>query len=127
MSKYDKAYRMYIEFDIPSNLDVKKVEEFMLQLANESEHVMHDETKYKRPRVKFIDFKGTSVHLRLDATIRNFEDLPEIESEMKRGLFVKLAEAGMEAPYSKLKVSAKGNETEEVPEVPSAPGAEPSE
>ena len=125
MSKYDKAYRMYIEFDIPSNLDVKKVEELLLQLADENEHVMHDETKYRKPRVKFMDFKGPSVHLRLDATIRNFEDLPEIQSEMKRGLFVKLAEAGMEASYSKLKVTVEnpeGGQQEEFGE----PKGEPS-
>ena len=66
-----------------------------------------------------MDFKGSSVQMRLDATIRNFEDLPEIQSEMKRGLFVKLAEAGMEAPYSKLKVSVKDND----PDAKGATGA----
>ena len=125
MSKYDKAYRMYIEFDIPSNLNVKKVEELLLQLADESEHVMHDETKYRKPRVKFMDFKGNSVHMRLDATIRNFADLPEIQSEMKRGLFIKLAEAGMEASYSKLKVTVENPEGGQQ-EAPGEPKGEPS-
>ena len=104
MSKYDKAYRMYIDFEIPSKLDVKKVEEIMIELADESEFVVHDDPKYRDPRVKFMDFKGSNVQLRLDATIRNFEDLPEIQSQMKRGLFIKLAEAGMNTPYSKLGV-----------------------
>ena len=45
MSKYDKEYRMYIDFEIPATLDVKKVEEFLLQLADESDYVMHDESK----------------------------------------------------------------------------------
>ena len=76
----------------------------MIELADESEFVVHDDPKYRGPRVKFMDFKGSNVQLRLDATIRNFEDLPEIQSQMKRGLFIKLAEAGMNTPYSKLGV-----------------------
>ena len=116
MSKYDKAYRMYIDFEIPAKLDLKKVEEIMIQLADESEYVVHDDKKYKDPRVKFIDFKGPNVQLRLDATIRNFGDLPEIQSQMKRGLFIKLAEAGMDTPYSKLGVKVATEGSTETPE-----------
>ena len=124
MSKYDKAYRMYIDFEIPSKLDVKKVEEIMIELADESEFVVHDDPKYRDPRVKFMDFKGSNVQLRLDATIRNFEDLPEIQSQMKRGLFIKLAEAGMDTPYSKLGVKVV-NEIGDEPGVPPAEKASP--
>ena len=124
MSKYDKAYRMYIDFEIPSKLDVKKVEEIMIELADESEFVVHDDPKYRDPRVKFMDFKGPNVQLRLDATIRNFEDLPEIQSQMKRGLFIKLAEAGMNTPYSKLGVKVV-NEFGDEPGEPPAEKASP--
>jgi len=126
MSKYDKAYRMYIDFEIPSKLDLKKVEEIMIQLADESEYVVHNDSRYKDPRVKFIDFKGPNVQLRLDATIRNFGDLPEIQSQMKRGLFIKLAEAGMDTPYSRLGVKVAHDETTVEPSGPPEPEIPPT-
>lgn len=126
MSKYDKAYRMYIDFEIPSKLDLKKVEEIMIQLADESEYVVHNDNRYKDPRVKFIDFKGPNVQLRLDATIRNFGDLPEIQSQMKRGLFIKLAEAGMDTPYSRLGVKVAHDETTAEPSGPPEPEIPPT-
>ena len=125
MSKYDKAYRMYIDFEIPAKLDVKKVEEIMLQLAEESEYVVHDDDKYSDPRVKFMDFKGTNVQMRLDATIRNFGDLPEIQSQMKRGLFIKLAEAGMNTPMSKLGVKVVTDESSDESDGKSGEGVSP--
>lgn len=125
MSKYDKAYRMYIDFEIPAKLDVKKVEEIMLQLAEESEYVVHDDDKYRDPRVKFMDFKGTNVQMRLDATIRNFGDLPEIQSQMKRGLFIKLAEAGMNTPMSKLGVKVVTDESSDESDGKSGEGVSP--
>ena len=125
MSKYDKAYRMYIDFEIPSKLDVKKVEDIMIELAEESEYVVHDDAKYRDPRVKFMDFKGSNVQLRLDATIRNFEDLPEIQSQMKRGLFIKLAEAGMNTPMSKLGVKVVTDESSDESDGKSGEGVSP--
>lgn len=112
MSKYDKAYRLYIFFQIPYDVEVKKAEEVMLQFAEESKYVVHDYTKYKKPIVKLIEFQDAGVLLRLDVTIADYAKKPTIQSEMKKELYVKLAESGIEAPYNRLEVKVLDNEPE---------------
>lgn len=113
MSKYDKAYRLYINFQIPYDVDIKKAEEIVLQIAEENEHVLHDYNRYKRPVVKLIEFQDAGIELRLDVTIRDFAKKPTIQSDLKKELYVKLAENGIEAPYNRLDVRILDNVPED--------------
>lgn len=113
MSKYDKAYRLYINFQIPYDVDIKKAEEIVLQIAEENEHVLHDYNRYKRPAVKLIEFQDAGIELRLDVTIRDFAKKPTIQSDLKKELYVKLAENGIEAPYNRLDVRILDNVPED--------------
>ena len=112
MSKYDRAYRLYIFFQVPYSIDLKKAEEVMLQIAEESKYVLHDYSKYKKPVVKLIDFKDAGVELRLDVTIVDFAKKPTIQSDLKKELYVKLAESGIEVPYNRLEVVLMGDEAD---------------
>jgi small-conductance mechanosensitive channel len=113
MTKYDRSYRLYIFFQIPYRLDIKKAEEVMLQVAEESKHVLHDYNKYKKPVVKLIEFQDSGVKLRLDVTVKNFANNPTVQSDLKKDLYVKLAENGIEAPYNRIEVSILNGEEED--------------
>ena len=105
LSKYDKAYRLYIGFTIPYGIDVKKAEDIMLQLAEESDHVLHDYERYKKPSVKLIEFQPSGVELRLEVTIKDYARMRAIQSDLKKELYVKLAENGIYAPFNRLDVT----------------------
>lgn len=108
MSKYDEAYRLYVSFQIPNLVDAKKAEEVVLQIAEESPYVVHDYERYKRPEVKFLDVTPTATQLRLDITIKDYSRKEVIQSDMKKELYIRLAESGVEMSFSKLKVNAFG-------------------
>jgi len=112
LSKYDRAYRLYIGFTIPYGIDVDKAEEVMLQLAEESEHVVHDYTKYRKPAVRLIDFQPSGVELRLEVTIKDYARMRVIQSDLKKELYVRLAENGIHAPYNRLDVTILNYESE---------------
>ena len=108
MSKYDEAYRLYVFFQIPNVVDAKKAEDVVLQIAEESQYVIHDYDRYTRPAVKFLDVTPSATHLRLDITIKDYASRELIQSDMKKELYIKLAESGIEMSFSKLKVNAAG-------------------
>jgi len=112
LSKYDRAYRLYIGFTIPYGIDVQKAEEIMLQLAEESEHVLHNYDKYKKPAVRLIEFQPSGVELRLEVTIKDYAHMRVIQSDLKKELYVKLAENGIHAPYNRLDVTILNYESE---------------
>ena len=115
LSKYDRAYRLYIGFTIPYGIDVDKAEEVMLQLAEESEHVVHNYEKYKKPAVRLIEFQPSGVELRLEVTIKDYARMRVIQSDLKKELYIKLAENGIHAPYNRLDVTILNYENENNP------------
>ena len=115
LSKYDRAYRLYIGFTIPYGIDVAKAEEIMLQLAEESDHVLHNYEKYKKPAVRPIEFQPSGVELRLEVTIKDYARMRVIKSDLKKELYIKLAENGIHAPYNRLDVTILNYENENNP------------
>ena len=115
LSKYDRAYRLYIGFTIPYGIDVAKAEEIMLQLAEESDHVLHNYEKYKKPAVRPIEFQPSGVELRLEVTIKDYARMRVIQSDLKKELYIKLAENGIHAPYNRLDVTILNYENENNP------------
>jgi len=124
LSKYDKAYRLFIGFTIPYGIDVQKVEDIMLQLAEESEDVLHDYDRYRKPAVKLMEFGSSGVELRLEVTIKDYARMRAVQSDLKKELYVKLAENGIYAPYNRLDVTILNYESESNPgnAEPPAPG-----
>ncbi len=112
MSKYDRAYRMQILFEIPYGEDLEKVERVILEMAEESKHVMHNYNKYKKPVVKLMDFQDSGILMRLDITVMDFAKYQTIQSDMKKELYLKLAEEGIEMPYSRLEVTILNNQND---------------
>ena len=110
MSKYDAAYRMNITFQIPYGVEVEKVEKILLDMAEESKHVLHDYDKYRKPSVRLMDFKDSGILMRLDVTVVNFFNSQAIMSDMKKELYYRLSEQGIEMPYNRLEVSIIENE-----------------
>ena len=112
MSKYDAAYRMNISFQIPYGEDVTKVEKILLEMAEESKHVMHDYEKHRRPSVRLMEFKDSGILMRLDATVVDFFNSDAIMSDMKKDLYYRLSEQGIEMPYNRLEVSIIENDSD---------------
>ena len=112
MSKYDAAYRMNISFQIPYGEDVTKVEKILLEMAGESKHVMHDYEKHRRPSVRLMEFKDSGILMRLDATVVDFFNSDAIMSDMKKDLYYRLSEQGIEMPYNRLEVSIIENDSD---------------
>jgi len=105
MSKYDKAYRMSVSFQIPYGEDVEKVEKILTDMSEQNEHVMHDYKKYRRPEVRLMDFTDSGIRLRLDVTVVDFANSEIIMSDMKKELYYRLSEEGIEMPFNRLEVA----------------------
>jgi small-conductance mechanosensitive channel len=112
ISKYDKAFRLFIYFQIPYGQEVEKVEEVLLQMAEENKYVMHNYNKYKKPILKLIEFQDSGILMRLDVTVVDIAKWRVIESDMKKELYVKLSEAGIEMPFNRLEVTIMNSEVE---------------
>jgi len=104
MTKYDRSYRLYIFIQIPYDIEIEKAEKVLLEVAEESDLVLHDNTRYKKPAVKLIEFQDSGIQLRLDVTIKDYASRPTIQSNIKKELYVRLAENGIEMPYNRLEV-----------------------
>jgi len=105
MSKYDKAYRMKITFQVPYGEDIKKVERVLLEMADENEYVMHNYRKYKKPAVRLIEFEDSGILMRLDVTVTDYANTPTIMSDIKKALYATLREENIEMPFNRLEVS----------------------
>ena len=103
MSKNDKTFTMRILFQIPYGEEMDKVEQVLVDMANESKYLVHDE-KYGKPSVKLLEFKNTGMEMSLEATVVDFSYADKIMSEMRKELYIALSEAGIQMPYEKLKV-----------------------
>jgi len=113
MTKYDRSYRLYIFIQIPYDIEIEKAEKVLLEVAEESDLVLHDNTRYKKPAVKLIEFQDSGIQLRLDVTIKDYASRPTIQSNIKKELYVRLAENGIEMPYNRLEVKILDNAADE--------------
>ncbi len=104
MTKNDRTFRLYIFIQIPYDIEVEKVEKVLLEVAEESDLVIHDNTRYKKPAVKLIEFQDACIQLRLDVTIKDYASKSTVQSSLKKELYVRLAENGIEMPYNRLEV-----------------------
>ncbi len=103
MSKNDRTFTMKILFQIPYGDDMDQVEKVVIDMANKSKYLVHDE-KYGKPEVKLMEFKNTGLEMSLEATVVDFSYADNILSDMKKELYIALAEAGIQMPYEKLRV-----------------------
>lgn len=103
MSKNDRTFTMRILFQIPYGDDIDQVEDVVIDMANNSKYLVHDE-KYGKPQVKLLEFKNSGLELSLEATVVDFSFADKILSEMRKELYIALAEAGIQMPYEKLRV-----------------------
>ena len=110
ISKYDKAFRLFIYFQIPYGQQVEKVEKVLLEMAEESKYVMHNYDKYKKPILKLIEFQDSGILMRLDVTVVDIAKWRVIESDMKKELYIKLNENGIEMPFNRLEVTIMNSE-----------------
>ncbi|MBE6518090.1 MAG: mechanosensitive ion channel family protein [Thermoplasmata archaeon] len=103
MSKNDRTFTMKILFQIPYGDDMDQVEKVVIDMANKSKYLVHD-GKYGKPEVKLMEFKNTGLEMSLEATVVDFSYADNILSDMKKELYIALAEAGIQMPYEKLRV-----------------------
>ena len=104
LSKDDEAYRLYVYFEVAYKTDLKKAEEVMLKVANESPVVMHDE-EHAAPNVRLTDFKDSGIELRLGVTVLDFNGSITAASSLRMAVYQAFLENDIEVPYDRLEVT----------------------
>ncbi len=104
LSKEDEAFRLYIYYDVAYGVDLKKAEEVMLKVANESPVVLHDK-KHAAPNVRMTDFADSGIVLRLGVTIRDFNGSITAGSALRMAIYQAFIDNDIEIPYNRLEVT----------------------
>ena len=104
LSKEDEAFRLYTYYDVAYGVDLKKAEEVMLKVANESPVVLHDK-KHAAPNVRMTDFGDSGIVLRLGVTIRDFNGSVTAGSALRMAVYQAFIDNDIEIPYNRLEVT----------------------
>ncbi len=104
LTKEDEAYRLYVYFSVAYGVDLKKAEEVMLKVANESPVVLHDST-HAAPNVRMTSFEDSGIELRLGVTVRNFNGTITDASALRMAVYQAFLDNDIEIPYNRLEVT----------------------
>ncbi|MBE6523943.1 MAG: mechanosensitive ion channel [Thermoplasmata archaeon] len=104
LTKEDEAYRLYIYFEVAYQTDIKKAEKVMLDVANKSPLVLHDES-HAPPNVRLTSFAGSGIELRLGVTTMNFGSSITDASALRIAVYEAFLENDIEVPYDRLEVT----------------------
>ncbi len=104
LTKEDEAFRLYIYFEVAYQTDIKKAEKVMLDVANNSPIVLHDDS-HAPPNVRLTNFAGSGIELRLGVTTMNFGSSVTDASALRIAVYEAFLENDIEVPYDRLEVT----------------------
>ena len=103
LTKEDEAYRLYIYFTVAFGTDLKKAEEVMLDVANKSPIVLHDD--HQAPNVRITNFLGSGIELRLGVTTHDFGSSITDASILRAAIYQTFIDNDIKIPYNRLEVT----------------------
>jgi small-conductance mechanosensitive channel len=104
LTRDDEAYRLYVYFDVAYGVDLKKAEQVMLDVANKSPVVLHDD-KHAAPNVRMTNFGDSGIELRLGVTVKDFNGNITAASSLRMEVYQAFVDNGIEVPYNRLEVT----------------------
>jgi small-conductance mechanosensitive channel len=104
LTREDEAYRLYVYFSVAYGVDLKKAEEVMLKVANESPVVLHD-SEHAAPNVRMTGFEDSGIELRLGVTVRDFNGTITDASALRMAVYQAFVDNDIEVPYNRLEVT----------------------
>jgi len=104
LTREDEAYRLYVYFSVAYGVDLKKAEEVMLKVANESPVVLHD-SEHAAPNVRMTSFEDSGIELRLGVTVRDFNGTITDASALRMAVYQAFVDNDIEIPYNRLEVT----------------------
>lgn len=104
LTREDEAYRLYVYFSVAYGVDLKKAEEVMLKVANESPVVLHD-NEHTAPNVRMTGFEDSGIELRLGVTVRDFNGTITDASALRMAVYQAFVDNDIEIPYNRLEVT----------------------
>jgi len=104
LTREDEAYRLYVYFSVAYGVDLKKAEEVMLKVANESPVVLHD-NEHAAPNVRMTGFEDSGIELRLGVTVRDFNGTITDASALRMAVYQAFVDNDIEIPYNRLEVT----------------------
>ena len=104
LTREDEAYRLYVYFSVAYGVDLKKAEEVMLKVANESPVVLHD-SEHAAPNVRMTGFEDSGIELRLGVTVRDFNGTITDASALRMAVYQAFVDNDIEIPYNRLEVT----------------------
>ena len=104
LTREDEAYRLYVYFSAAYGVDLKKAEEVMLKVANESPVVLHD-SEHAAPNVRMTGFEDSGIELRLGVTVRDFNGTITDASALRMAVYQAFVDNDIEIPYNRLEVT----------------------
>lgn len=104
LTREDEAYRLYVYFSVAYGVDLKKAEEVMLKVANESPVVLHD-SEHAAPNVRMTAFEDSGIELRLGVTVRDFNGTITDASALRMAVYQAFVDNDIEIPYNRLEVT----------------------
>ena len=102
LTKDDEAYRLYIYFPVAYKSDLKKVEKVMLDVANNSPVVLHD--NHAEPNVRLTSFMDSGMEIRLGVTVKDFNGNITAASSLRMAVYQAFLENDIEVPYNRVEV-----------------------
>ena len=104
LTKEDEAYRLYIYFSVAFGTDLKKAEEVMLNVANKSPIVLHDD-QHQAPNVRITNFLASGIELRLGVTTHDFGSSITDGSILRAEVYQAFVDNDIKVPYNRLEVT----------------------
>ena len=104
LTKDDDAYRLYVYFSVAYGSDLKKVERVMLDVAEKSPVVLHDDI-HAAPNVRMTDFQDSGIELRLGVTVQDFNGNITAASSLRMDVYQAFVDNDIEIPYNRLEVT----------------------
>lgn len=97
-------YKVYDYFNVAYDTDITKAKQILYNCALENENVVTDGT-FGLPDVKFYSVDRDSVVLRLSYFVTDHESYGIFAAQVRRAVFEKFEEEGIEIPYSQYTVN----------------------
>jgi len=104
LTKDDEAYRLYVYFSVAYGVDLKKAERVMLEVAEKSPVVLHDD-EHAAPNVRMTNFEDSGIELRLGVTVKDFNGNVTAASSLRMDVYQAFVDNDIEIPYNRLEVT----------------------
>lgn len=98
ITKDNVYYKVYDYFTISHDSDINRAREIMVEVAYGDEGVVADGS-FSKPDVRFETVNTDEISLRLAYTVVDHEDYGSISARIRRKIFDKFIEEGIDIPY----------------------------